>query len=158
MNKKIIKNIFIILIFTLTSCSYEPVFLKKDYGFEINKINLSGEKDINRTINQRLQLISKSKIEKKNSFDLKIVSKKLKKIISKDTQGDPSKFELVIFTDFEIIEDDKILLKRNIEKSYIYNNTTDKFKLEQNEKIIIDNLSEKISEVIISLILNINDS
>ena len=65
---------------------------------------------------------------------------------------------MVISTEFEIFKNDEILLKRNIEKAYIYNNEADKFKLEQNEKIIIDNLSEKISEVIISLILNINDS
>ena len=61
-------------------------------------------------------------------------------------------------TSFEIIKDNKILLNREIEKKYIYNNVSDKFKLEQNEKIIINNLAEKISEVIISLILNINDS
>ena len=158
MNKKILKNIFIVLIISLTSCSYEPVFLKKNYGFELNKIILSGDKDVNRIIDQRLNLINKSKTEKKNTFDLNINSSKLKKIISKDSQGDPSKFELVISTEFEIFKNDEILLKRNIEKAYIYNNEADKFKLEQNEKIIIDNLSEKISEVIISLILNINDS
>ena len=158
MNKKILKNIFIVLIISLTSCSYEPVFLKKNYGFELNEIILSGDKDVNRIIDQRLNLINKSKTEKKNTFDLNINSSKLKKIISKDSQGDPSKFELVISTEFEIFKNDEILLKRNIEKAYIYNNEADKFKLEQNEKIIIDNLSEKISEVIISLILNINDS
>ena len=49
-------------------------------------------------------------------------------------------------------------LNRKIIKQYSYDNDTDKFKLEQNEKIIINNLAEKISEVIISLILNINDS
>ena len=158
MNNKIIKKIFIVIIFSLSACSYEPIFLKKDYGFELNKISLIGDKDVNRTIGQRLKLISKSKTEKKNSFDLNINSTKLKKIISKDAQGDPSKFELVISSEFQIFKDNKVLLKRNIEKTFIYNNVADKFKLEQNEKIIIDNLSEKISEVIISLILNINDS
>ena len=158
MNKKIFNKLFIIFMLTLTSCSYEPVFLKKDYGFDLNTINLTGEKDINRIIDQRLRFVNKSKTEKENSFDLNIYSKKIKKIISKDGQGDPSKFELVILTDFEILKNNKILLERNIEKTYIYNNVADKFKLEQNEKIIIENLSEKISEVIISLILNINDS
>ena len=158
MNKKKLNIFFIIIISILTSCSYEPVFVEKDYGFDLNAINLTGEKDINRIINQKLRFINKTNTEKKNSFDLNIYSKKIKKIISKDGQGDPSKFELVIITDFEILKNNKILLERNIEKTYVYNNVADKFKLEQNEKIIIENLSEKISEVIISLILNINDS
>ena len=158
MNKSIIKNLLIVFTLTLTSCSYEPVFLKKDYGFELNKIDLLGEKDVNRIIDDRLKLIKKSKDNKKNSFDLKINSNKQKNIISKNSQGDPLKFELVLLTSFEIIKDNKILLNREIEKKYIYNNVSDKFKLEQNEKIIINNLAEKISEVIISLILNINDS
>ena len=40
----------------------------------------------------------------------------------------------------------------------IYNNESDKFKLEQSEKIIIENLSEKISDNIISSIINLNDN
>ena len=39
MNKSIIKNLLIVFTIILTSCSYEPVFLK-DYGFELNTIDL----------------------------------------------------------------------------------------------------------------------
>ena len=38
MNKSIIKNLLIVFTLTLTSCSYEPVFLKKDYGFELQQL------------------------------------------------------------------------------------------------------------------------
>ena len=116
MNKSIIKNLLIVFTIILTSCSYEPVFLKKDYGFELNTIDLLGEKDVNRIIDDRLKLIKKSKDNKKNSFDLKINSNKQKNIISKNSQGDPLKFELVLLTSFEIIKIIK-LLNREIEKN-----------------------------------------
>mgnify|MGYP004031760179 FL=1 len=43
-------------------------------------------------------------------------------------------------------------------KNNLYNNVTDKFELERNEKIILQNLSEKISEIVISSIMNLNDN
>ena len=52
----------------------------------------------------------------------------------------------------------KLLLKKKIIKNNIYNNDVDKFKLEQNEKIILENLAEKISETIISSIINLDDN
>ena len=39
-----------------------------------------------------------------------------------------------------------------------WNNDLDKFKVQQNEKIIIGNISEKISEIIISSIINLDDN
>ena len=53
---------------------------------------------------------------------------------------------------------DNLLLVKTITKNNIYNNVVDKFKLEQNEKIIIENLSEKISEIIISSMINLDDN
>ena len=50
------------------------------------------------------------------------------------------------------------MLVKTITKNNIYNNVVDKFKLEQNEKIIIENLSEKISEIIISSMINLDDN
>ena len=158
MNKSIIKNLLIVFTIILTSCSYEPVFLKKDYGFELNTIDLLGEKDVNRIIDDRLKLIKKSKDNKKNSFDLKINSNKQKNIISKNSQGDPLKFEINILVDYKILENGQIILEREIEKNNIYNNKSDKFELSQNEKNITTNLSEKISDNIISSIINLNDN
>ena len=45
-----------------------------------------------------------------------------------------------------------------IQKSNIYDNESDKFKLEQNERIILENLAEKISDIIITSIINLNDN
>ena len=96
--------------------------------------------------------------ENRKKFMSDVSIKSQKKIISKDSRGDPLKFELIILTDLEVFDNNKLILNREIEKSYIYNNVSDKFKLEEDERIISENLSEKTSETIISLILNLNDN
>lgn len=158
MNKFRIKNLVIIFIFFLTSCSYEPVFSNKDYGFEINEITLLGDKDINRNIENNLKLITNKKSVVEKKYNLSIDTEKKRKVISKDSQGDPLKFELVLSSNIVISNDQRTLITRKVEKNYIYNNNTDKFELEQSEKIIIENLSEKIFDIIVSLIMNLNDS
>ena len=51
-----------------------------------------------------------------------------------------------------------MVTEKSVKKTNIYNNLSDKFKLEQSEKIIIENLSEKIAENIISTITNLDDN
>ena len=50
------------------------------------------------------------------------------------------------------------MVNRKINKKNNYNNESDKFKLEQSEKIIVQNLSERIVDEIISSLINLNDS
>lgn len=158
MNKFLIKKTYLIIFLAIAACSYKPIFAEREYNFEIVEIIFSGEKDINRIISNKLSLIKANDKGIKKKYNILINTKKRKKIISKDAQGNPLKFEYVLVVDYSIIENNKILLKRDIEKKYIYNNDADKFKLEQNEKIISDNLSGDIGDMIISSIINLNDS
>ena len=158
MNKIFSKIVIIFFILFTTSCSYQPIFSEKNYNFQIDKLILTGDKDINRVINRKFIMIKKSKNLDKKKFSVYINSIKNKKIISNDSKGDPLKFEIDILVSYEILENEKIILEREIEKSNIYNNKSDKFELEQNEKNIITNLSEKISDSIISSIINLNDN
>tara|TARA_B100000989_G_C19498232_1_gene453061 strand:- start:82 stop:558 length:477 start_codon:yes stop_codon:yes gene_type:complete len=158
MNNILSKIIPLILMLMLFSCTYKPIFSEKDYNFKIDEIIFKGEKDINKEIKRGLSLIKKNTNDNKNTYNLLIETIENKIIISKDSKGDAIKFEINILAYFEITKDQKILFKNNIKKSNIYNNVSDKFKLEQNEKIIIGNLSEKISEEIISSITNLNDN
>ena len=158
MNKFKIKYLVIISILLLNSCSYEPVFSNKDYGFEINEVTLLGDKDVNRNLKNNLNLIVNKGDSSGKKYNLSIDTKKERRVVSKDAQGDPLKFELVLSSTIVISNNQKTLITRKIDKNYIYNNISDKFELEQNERIIIDNLSEKIFDVVISLIMNLNDS
>ena len=158
MNKTLAKFVLVFIILGLTSCSYSPIFSEKNYNFDINEIVLKGEKDINKILREKFNRIKDNQNLEKKEYKLLINSKKERNIISKNSKGDPLKFELIITVQYEIILDENLILKKTIEKNNIYNNDSDLFKLEQSEKIIIDNISGNISDKIISSIINLDDN
>ena len=158
MNNFFLKYLAVFFILTLTACSYKPIFSESNYNFEISEILFSGDRYINRIIKNKLDLIKNEKNQNKKKYDLLIQTNKEKLIVSKDSKGDPLKFDLIVTTYFEINYERRLLLRKEIIKNNVYNNDVDKFKLEQNEKIILENISEKISENIISSIINLDDN
>ncbi|MDC3052958.1 hypothetical protein OA187_00180 [Candidatus Pelagibacter sp.] len=158
MSNFFLRFLAVFFITVLSACSYKPIFSENNYNFEINEIIFSGERYINRIIKNKLGLIKKEKDQDKKKYNLLINTNKKKLIVSKDSKGDPLKFDLIITTYYEINYEEKLLFKKEVIKNKVYNNDIDKFKLEQNEKIILENLSEKISEIIISSIINLDDN
>ena len=158
MNKTLAKFVLVFIILGLTSCSYSPIFSEKNYNFDINEIVLKGEKDINKILREKFNRIKNNQNLEKKEYKLLINSKKERNIVSKNSKGDPLKFELIITVQYEIIFNENLILKKTIEKNNIYNNDSDLFKLEQSEKIIIDNISGNISDNIISSIINLDDN
>ena len=157
MNKILVKTIILFLLFGITSCSYKPIFLEKNYDFQIKEISLIGDKDINRTIQNKLKFIKNDQNNKKN-YNINIDSTKTREIVSKDSKGDPVKFEISILVEYKILRNNYTLLDTKIEKKNIYNNDSDPFKLEQTENIILQNLSESVGDSIISSIINLDDN
>ena len=158
MSKIYIKLLFLFSVLLISSCSYEPIFSKKNYNIKLEKISFSGEKEINRIIENQLNLIKSSKYDNSKIYSMNIYSELNKNIISKNSKGDPEKFEFVIEVTYEVIQGGNVILERELEKKYIYNNDSDKFKLKQSEKIILDNLTKNMSNIIISSIINIDDN
>lgn len=154
---KCFKIYLILLVVTLiTGCSYEPILSKKNFEFSIEKIELKGDKEINYYIKKKLKNLKNQKYN--NKYYLQIENTKLKNIISKDTKGDPSKLEIIIVSNFKISNSEKLLLEKKLKVKNNYNNISDKLQLKKYESIIIENLSNKISDNIISSITNINDN
>ena len=151
MNKIFYKIIFLFFIFGLISCSYKPIFLEKNYDFRIKEVILSGNKDINRIIKNKLNLVKSNDDNQNKNYIIELNTKKNRETISKDSKGDPLKFQITIVVNYKIISEENLILDNKIEKSNIYNNDSDQFKLEQTEEIIIENLSESISGIIISI-------
>ncbi len=158
MNKIIGKIIVLFFIFGLASCSYKPIFIEKDYDFEIKEVFLTGERDINRIIENKLKFITENKDKKKKSYTIEINSLKRSKTVSNDSKGDPLKFEMIILVEYKVKKNEAIVINKKIEKKNIYNNDSDKFKLEQTEDIIVENLSSNIGDIIISSIINLDDN
>ncbi len=136
MNKIFSKIITIAFIFVTTSCSYKPIFSEKNYNFQIDELILSGDEDVNRVIDRQLSMIKKSQNLNNENFSVIINSIKNKGIISNDSKGDPLKFEISINVNYKILENGQIILERDIEKSNIFNNKSDKFELDQDEFIL----------------------
>ena len=158
MNKILNKTIILFLLFSLTACSYKPIFLEKNYDFEIKEIFTEGDKNVNKFIKNKLRFIKNNKSSNEKSYAISIKSKKEREIVSKDTKGDPVKFEVTILVEYKIINNSNTLVDNKIEKKNIYNNDSDQFKLEQTEDIILQNLSESIGDSIISSIINLDDN
>ena len=150
---KILNYIFLFFLFVLFSCTYEPILNKKNYQFSININEKSGDEEINSII------INNFPFQKENEtkYDLTLISKKEKNIISKDSKGDPAIFELIINVNYNVKKEGKTLIANTINRTATYNNITDKFELENYEKTIINNLTKNISDKIINSISEIHE-
>ena len=158
MNKILVKVIILFFIISASACSYKPIFSEKEYGFEIEEIIIDGEKDINRIINNKLKFVKSTGKNEEKRYTIKIKTEKKIEIVSKDSKGDPLKFEMSILVEYNIINDGNSMLNSKIEKNNVYNNDSDQFKLEQTEDIILKNLSDSAGEIIISSIINLDDN
>ena len=150
---KIINYILILLLFFLSNCAYEPILKNKNYLFSVNVSNINGDKEINSIIINKFGSLK----ENEKKYDLDLSTKKEKNIISKDSKGDPSIFELLINVKYSVKKDGKTIIENEINKKTTYNNITDKFELENYEKNIINNISTVISDYIMLSISKINE-
>tara|TARA_B100001250_G_scaffold353900_1_gene327445 strand:+ start:632 stop:1090 length:459 start_codon:yes stop_codon:yes gene_type:complete len=150
---KVLNYIFIFSLFVLLSCDYKPILSDKNYKFSVNVNKLNGDEKINTIIINNFYYLK----EKEKKYDLDLSTIKEKNIISKDSKGDPSVFELIIKVNYIVKKDGKTLIVNNINRKTTYNNIADKFELESYEKNIISNLARNISDKIISSISEINE-
>ena len=150
---KISNYILILSLLLLTNCGYQAVLNNQNYQFSINVNKINGDQKINSLIiNSFKQLKENEKI-----YNLSLTSKKEKLIISKDSKGDPSIFEIKINVNYVVKKDGEILINNKINKKTTYNNITDKFELENYEKTIINNLVSEISDSIMLSISKVSE-
>ena len=141
--------LLIVSIFILSACSYEPILLKKNYDFEFNKIEFSGDKIVNEIIKNRISRVSSGS----KKYNIYYNSKIEKSVVSSNEKGDPTIFNLNIDLEYEITDEDKVIIKNKISKQSTYNDIKDKFELLNYEINSIKSLAKKIGdEIMMSLI------
>ena len=151
---KILNYILIFFLFALLSCDYKPILSKKKNNqFSIYVNEISGEEKINSIIINNFKNLQNNKKE----YHLNLSSNKEKNIVSKDSKGDPSIFELIIDVNYKVKKDGEILIDDQLIRKTTYNNISDKFELDSYENIIINNLSTNISDKIIFSISEIHE-
>ena len=147
MKKKII---LICCLFFLTNCGYNPLYSSKNSSdILINKIETAGEKKINRQILSLLSLDEVGELE--NSYVLNINTKKNKRIVSKDKQGNASVYNLNLEINISLNKDNQKVTK-TFTSDFSYNTQKNKFELSREENKILNNLVESMVEKIILFI------
>ena len=150
---KILNYILIFFLLTLLSCDYKPILSNKNYKFTINTKSLTGDPKINSII---IDNLSNLKGDGKEFF-VSLYTEKEKNIISKDSKGDPTIFELIINVNYSVERNGELLIEKDLNRKTTYNNISDKFELDSYEKNIINNLSIDISDRIIFSISEISE-
>ena len=146
------KKAFFILLFFVSSCGYQPIYLNKNLAsFEFKKITLNGDAEINDKIINTLS-IKESDIAK-NQNKLFISSSSLDQETSKNSKGEVESYRTLVTVNLKIIDiNDTIIRSKNFSKEFTYNNRENKFELVEYQNSIKNDLTDKIiGDIIIYL-------
>ena len=143
--KNLIK--FIILLFFVSSCGYNPIFTNKNSEFSIYELSSSGNSKLNKIINSELNNYKGSDSLKK--FSLNIETSLNKDVVSRDSKGNPKTFRMNLKSNVLIKNVEGNVQEKSFSKSVDYNNRSNKFELKKYEDQTSKILAEKISDEII---------
>ena len=148
------KNTFILLALFLffSSCGYTPIFSKKDANFNVENIEFSGDKDIEKKINSVLYSY-KNKPDKEKKISLVITSSKNINIASKNSKGEALTNRISVDVNVKIILAKNNFIEKNFNKTSIYTVINRKSEQKLTENKLIENLSNEIAQQIIFEIL-----
>ena len=150
---KLKKNFILLNLFLfILSCGYTPIFSKKDVNFSIDNIELLGDKDVKKKINNALSNY-KNKPDKEKKISLVITSLKNISIASKNSKGEAQTNRINIDVNVKIILAENNIVEKNFSKSSIYDILDRKSEQKLVENKLIENLSNEIALQIIFEIL-----
>ena len=149
----ILRNLLITLItLFLCGCGYQSIYSNNNkLNLSIGEIFLKGDLNINRKV-LSLTRIREMKEDKANSYDIKINSEKINKIIAKDSSGNASIFKMIININVTLIKENQKKTEKLFTSSFIYNNSPNKFDLTKQKNTAKEDLVKRLAEKIIVFI------
>ena len=142
--------IFIFIPFLILSCDYSPIYSSKDnYNFFIEKIDYSGDAEINNLIDKKLKKYQTKKNEKKISISS--ISSYNKFSQSKNLSGKTTNYLVIIEIAFQIKKGDKLNTLK-FKEDFLIKNFSNKFEESNLEKIKKENATNLIINRLISQI------
>ncbi len=139
------KKILILLIFILSNCGYQPIYLNNSTNSLIfKKIELIGDKNINRYIVSGLSIK-----ESFNNYSFeKLILENSKTIIesAKNSKGQVESYKMIINIKMKIKNKENYFLDKTFNEEFSYRNLDNKFNLSQYEINLQNNLLNKIVE------------
>ena len=137
------KFIIIFFILTLYGCGFNPIYnVSNEIKYKILINEKTGDQFINDII--RDEIFNSSNKNSKEILKINFNTVYEKIILSNDTKGSPSEFQVIAKTTFEIIYDDKII-KYDFNEKQILKNTSDFFGQKNYEENIKENFAASIS-------------
>ena len=136
------KNIiFIYLIFFLTNCGFTPIYLNNtDLNFSIEKVNYIGDRDLNNFL--KTNLIKYKNEKSKNKIYIEANSTYRKIILSKDSAGEITSYQLEAEVIFSIMPLNRRI---KIKEKKIMDSKNDKFEEARYERSMKQNFASSIS-------------
>ena len=144
------KKIFILLLFIVNACGYQPIYKvnKIPNDIKIQEVELTGNKNISNQIFSKLPFI----IDKNNKLLEKIFIDSNKNIIeaSKDSKGQVTSYKIILSVKYKKLNKDNIIIEeKDFKKEFSYDADKNKFNLKEHELKFERNLIDKIVEDII---------
>ena len=144
------KKIFILFLFIVNACGYQPIYKanKVPSDIKIQNAELTGNKNISNQIFSKLPFI----IDKNNILLEKIVIEGNKSIIeaSKDSKGRVTSYKIIMSVKYKKLNKDNIIIEeKDFKKEFSYNADNNKFNLKEHELKFERNLIDRIVEDII---------
>ena len=141
------KKIFIILLFFISSCDYQPIYVNNNSkNLEFSEIIFEGDNRINRQIINSLSF----KENKNNNSLNKLLLKTTFAVeeTSKNSKGQIESYRTSILVNLTISKNKKILKKKDFFEDFTYNNKENKFELVEYQDSVKNNIINKIIEEI----------
>ena len=141
---------FILLIFFITSCGYQPLYKSKneDNNFKINEIQLIGNSEVGKKI-----LVSLPLVIIKNDEDLNRITIEADKSVieaSKNSKGQATSYRTTIFVKFKILDSNNNLVsEKTLKKDFSYNADDNKFRFKEYQNKVEENLIKDMAEDIL---------
>jgi len=151
------KNIkLIILILFLSNCGYSPIYNnQKIQNYKINVVEKNGDSEMNNLIENEIRLYSNK--DALNIYELKMNTIYEKKVLTKDSSGVITDYNLSVTSIFKIDFKNTIKIVE-LRESINVKNQSDTYELNIYERNIKRNFASSIREKLILKIQSINDN
>ena len=139
------KKIFILIFFFIANCGYQPLYVNKNSSdLVFSKVELFGDKEINRRIMSFISIKEDKNKEKLNQ----IVLRSNEYIIetSKDSKGRLATLKTTVEIKLVILNGNQIIKEKIFNENFSYNNKNNKFDLANYQNEVKNNLVDKIIE------------
>ena len=147
--------VFLFIFIFLSNCGYTTVY--KNQQTENLKIvieRLNGDNNFNKILNSKLRELTNTDSE--NIYNLNINSNFNKNVITRDSRGKATNYELSVKVSVDI-KKEKILESISFNESFKLSSNDDLFKQKRYENNIVDSFATSIKEKLIFKLNTLND-